>query len=234
MSERVAFFDVDQTLVSDFSGTSFLEFAAQEGLFDQEQLSTLLEARGNYEEGRLDYKQASEAWGKTIAKGLKGKRQADIQQLTAQFWEVIEPKFAPWAKDLVSLFNEKGFLTVAISGSNEELLNLYQEKLGFDRVFATQLEVNNGIYTGKLLKNLVLDEAKREVVLGISREHVLDLESSYGFGDSEHDRAFLDKVGNPVAINPGKQLRQYAAEHGWLIFNFNDSVAEEIQKALEQ
>lgn len=233
MSERVAFFDVDQTLVRDFSGITFLEFSAKNGLFDREQLNSLLQAREAYEEGKIDYVELARVWGETIAKGLHGKRQEDLRTLTKSFWREIEPKFAPWAKDLVALFNEEGFTTIAISGSNEELLDLYKEKLGFSKVFATKLEIEDGVYTGNLLRTLVLDEEKNKVIDTISRDGDIDFDSSYGFGDSEHDRAFLDRVGNPVAINPGKRLREHAEKSGWLFFEMSDNVREEIQKLLK-
>lgn len=230
----MAFFDVDQTLVRDFSGITFLEFTAKNDLFDKEQLNIILKARKDFGEGKIDYIDLAGSWGETIAKGLKDKKQEDLRTVVKSFWYEIEPKFSPWAKDLISLFNNQGFHTIAVSGSNEELLDLYKEKLGFAQVFATELEVVDGVYTGNILRNLVLDGEKKEVIDAVSRDSDIDFDSSYGFGDSEHDRAFLDRVGNPVAVNPGKRLREHAEKSGWLIFEMGDNVREEIQRLLIQ
>lgn len=234
MSKRVAFFDVDQTLVKDFSGITFLEFAAKNDLFDKEQLNILLKARKDFEEGTIDYIDLSGTWGETIAKGLKGKKQEDLRTIAKSFWSEIEPKFPSWVTGLISLFNNEGFTTIAVSGSNEELLDLYKERLGFTQVFATELEVVDGVYTGNMSRNLVLDEEKNKVIDAVSRDNDIDFDSSYGFGDSEHDRSFLDRVGNPVAVNPGKRLREHAEKNGWLIFEMSDNVKEEIQRLLIQ
>lgn len=133
---------------------------------------------------------------------------------------------------MVSFFNEKGFETILISGSNKEIVDLYKDKLGFSKIFGTEVEVKDGIYTGNLLQNTVLDVAKEKIFMKVVAEDNIDTENSYGFGDTEHDKAFLTKVGHPIPINPNPGLKQYAEEHGWQTFTFSDNVFEKIKSKL--
>ncbi len=231
---KVAFFDIDGTLIADFSGVSFLAFLAEKGKFKKENKERLLEITEKYKNGKATYEQFAESWGQEISAGLKGQKQIDISGLTNEFWKQIHPKVAFWAKDVISHFNNSGFATIAISGSPIELLNLYKEKLGFQEVYATKVEVIDGIYTDKVIINTVLVEEKGIIVDEIIAKDHVDLMASYGFGDNEHDRAFLDKVGHPIAISSESSLKHYAKEQGWPVFNFDDNVFEEVKALLQK
>jgi len=230
---KIAFFDVDGTLVADTSGVSFMIFASDKGRFLRESKELLQQARKEYIDGKVTYETFANRWKAAIGKGLKGKRQKEIYELTKEFWEIIKPKVASWAKDLIDFFNKKGFLTIAISGSNIELLMLYKEKLGLQQVYGTIAAVENGVYTGSVDENLVLGREKEIIVNNIIKTEDVDLKNSFGFGDNEHDRAFLDKVGNPIAISSESSLKHYAKNKGWPVYNFTDNIFEEVKKMLE-
>ena len=53
----------------------------------------------------------------------------------------------------------------------------------------------------------------------------LDLAASWAYSDSHTDLPFLDAVGNPVAVNPDRQLRRIAAERGWPVLRFRTAHA---------
>ena len=49
-------------------------------------------------------------------------------------------------------------------------------------------------------------KSKLEAIKEIIDEYNVDLESSYAYGDTTGDFSMLKMVGNPVAINPNKEL----------------------------
>jgi len=52
----------------------------------------------------------------------------------------------------------------------------------------------------------------------------IDLTKSFAYSDSVTDLPLLQAVGNPVAVNPDKELRKAAEEHGWPIRDFHRPV----------
>ena len=52
----------------------------------------------------------------------------------------------------------------------------------------------------------------------------IDLSQSYAYSDSITDLPMLEVVGNPVAVNPDKDLRRIAEERGWQIRDFRRPV----------
>lgn len=226
---KAAFFDIDGTLVSGFSGVSFLSFLSDKGIFANENKKRLLEVTERYKNKKATYEEFAKTWGKETRDGLKDQKQEEVIGLTEEFWPIIQPRFAHWAKDVISLFNNNGYLTIAISGSPIELLNLYKERLGLIHVFASTLEVNNGTYTGNLLLNLILSKEKSTVFNTFVSENHIDLQDSFGFGDNEHDRSFLDRVGHPIVIASESSLKEYARSKGWPVYNMKDNVADKIR-----
>lgn len=223
---KVAFFDIDGTLVEPYTIGLFLNFLAENGKFHRQNIDNFSKVTKEYASGNKTYEQLAASWGKELGEGLKGYVEQEVQAIAGKFWEIVKLRVAYWAKDIIAQFNNNGYTTIAISGSPIELLTLYKEKLGLQQVFASVAEVTNGVYTGKTSVNLVLGKEKEMIVNSIIQQEHVDLEKSFGFGDNLHDLAFLDKVGHPVAIISESNLKQYAEEKGWLIYNFGDDVSK--------
>ena len=49
-----------------------------------------------------------------------------------------------------------------------------------------------------------------------------DLAASTAYSDSHTDLPFLEAVGNPVAVNPDRELARIAAERGWEVLTFSE------------
>lgn len=233
-SSDAAFFDIDWTLIYNDSGVPFVTLLCEKGKFSKESLAKLLESYNKYRNKTLSYVEWAAAWGEQLSSGLQGYRQQDVCDIAETFWETIQSDVAPWARKLISLFSSQGFKTYAISGVNIEVIDMYRNKLGFDEGYGTEAESENGIYTGKLKQNLVLDHAKKGVFRRIVADNQIDLQHSFGFGDSEHDRAFLDDVGYPIVINPRQALRETAERNNWPIFSFHDNVNAELSNKIRR
>jgi hypothetical protein len=66
-------------------------------------------------------------------------------------------------------------------------------------------------------------EAMREV----AEQDGIDLEGSYAYTDSFTDMPMLELVGNPVVVNPDRELREAAEENDWPILEFQRPVSLE-------
>jgi len=71
-------------------------------------------------------------------------------------------------------------------------------------------------YTGKT-PCLCYKENKAKLVEEFAHKARLDLDKSYAYADSGSDIPFMKLVGNPMAINPNKELLQFAVKQEWPI-----------------
>ncbi len=96
---------------------------------------------------------------------------------------------------------------------------MISRELGFDGALASQAEVEEGVYTGRLERRLYGFE-KRVALEELANAQGLDLASSTAYSDSHTDLAFLEAVGHPVAVNPDRALRRVVRERGWPALRF--------------
>jgi phosphoserine phosphatase len=81
-------------------------------------------------------------------------------------------------------------------------------------------ETTDGIYTGRLVGDLLHGPAKAEAVRALARREGLDLTRCTAYSDSANDLPMLSLAGHAVAINPDSELREHARKHDWEIKDF--------------
>ena len=85
----------------------------------------------------------------------------------------------------------------------------------FDEVIATHMDEDaTGVMTGYLATPPLVDEARANWLSKYAHSRGADLSTSYGYGDSHADAAWLDLVGTPTAIAPDLGLYAVAREEG--------------------
>jgi hypothetical protein len=62
--------------------------------------------------------------------------------------------------------------------------------------------------------------AKAEAVTSLAAREGLDLTRCAAYSDSANDIPMLEAVGDPCAINPDRELRAHAREHGWRVRDY--------------
>jgi phosphoserine phosphatase len=81
-------------------------------------------------------------------------------------------------------------------------------------------EIEDGIYTGRLVGEPMHGEAKAVAVRALAEREGLDLQRCAAYSDSANDVPMLSVVGRPVAVNPDSELRAIARARGWEIRDF--------------
>jgi HAD superfamily hydrolase (TIGR01490 family) len=135
------------------------------------------------------------------------------------------PPFFPEAIDRVAWHASEGHPIVLVSGTLQPLaeeaarrIESQVAKLGIVaeiHVIATRLEEAAGSWTGRLLGPAIFGEEKARAVRRLAVNWGLELETSYAYGDTAHDRWMLAAVGRPTAVNPSEELARIARLHGW-------------------
>jgi phosphoserine phosphatase len=134
--------------------------------------------------------------------------------------EVVTPIIFSEALDLIEEHQQAGRLVVIVSSAPEEVVRPLGEFLGVDDVIATRPEVNErGDYTGELAF-YGYGPYKAEAIQAFAGRAGLDLTASYAYSDSVTDEPMLRAVGNPVAVNPDRELARLARDEGWPVLRF--------------
>jgi HAD superfamily hydrolase (TIGR01490 family) len=216
-----AFFDLDRTLIRRSSALALAGSFREHGVIGRGQLAKaaawqlLFAARGASAE---TVRKASED-GLMI---LKGFAVDDLRRLVADSMEsVLKPLVYQEPLDLVGSHRERGEAVYVVSATLQEIVEELARELGFDGAIGSTCEIVDGVYTGRSLR-AAHGEGKATAIRELAEQENLDLAVSTAYSDSHTDLPFLEAVGNPVAVNPDRELRRIAAERGWPVLEFAD------------
>ncbi len=127
---------------------------------------------------------------------------------------------------LLKKLQDEGYFTVAISGSQKELVEPFAKRYGFHDWIGQEWERGEEYFTGTVTKT---HTGKDKLVRQIAEKHGLTLEGSYAVGDSNGDSGMLGIVDNPIAFNPTHELLEKALEHGWKIVIERKNISYELE-----
>jgi HAD superfamily hydrolase (TIGR01490 family) len=220
---EAAFFDLDKTIVSKSSSLALTKPMYRAGLVSR---SALL--KGAY--GHLVYllvgaddKRMDKAKDAMLALS-RGWEKDEVERLVREVLiEILDPFVYQEALDLIALHRALGRRVYIVSSSPEEVVRPLAEHFGILDVVATKAEIVDGRYTGELAF-YAYGEGKAEAIQREAARVGIDLSGSYAYSDSVTDLPMLEAVGNPVAVNPDRDLRKVALDKGWQIRDFRRPV----------
>lgn len=137
--------------------------------------------------------------------------------------DVIDPFVYQEALDLMQEHREAGRGIYIVSSAPEEIVYPIARHFAADGVVATRAEIVDGLYTGKLAF-YCYGQAKADAMRSFAKKLKIDLAESYAYSDSATDLPMLEAVGNPVAVNPNRELRREAEAREWPILDFDRPV----------
>jgi len=217
----LAIFDLDNTLLANDSDYLWGQFLVDQGkvnasYYQQENERFYQE----YKQGTLDIN----AFLQFSLKPLTDNALSDLFQWRTQFIEeIIRPILLKPAQDLINQHKQRGDTLLVITATNhfvtEPIVNLY----GIEHLLATDPELIDGKYTGKVDGTPCFQEGKVIRLNHWLQETEYTLEDSWFYSDSHNDLPLLELVSHPVAVNPDKKLQQYAQSLKWPIISLRDT-----------
>ena len=220
---EAAFFDLDKTVISKSSSLALTRPMYKAGLVSRSMLLKGVYAQLVYlvlgaDEKRMD--KAKEAMT-ALSKGWEKEQVEDL--VREVLIELIDPYVYQEALDLMALHRALGRRLFIVSSSPEEIVKPLAQHFGVTDVIATRAEVEDGKYTGQV-EQYVYGEGKATAIQEVAQHQGIDLEASYAYSDSVTDLPMLEVVGNPVAVNPDRDLRREAEKRSWQIRFFRRPV----------
>jgi HAD superfamily hydrolase (TIGR01490 family) len=147
-----------------------------------------------------------------------------VEELTAigeeVFDEVMEAKIWPGTKALTQMHLDAGQRVWLVTATPVEVAAVIARKLGLTGALGTVSETVDGVYTGRLVGEILHGEAKAEAVRALAAREGLDLAQCAAYSDSANDIPMLALVGAPCAVNPDSRLRAHARANGWRVRDY--------------
>lgn len=214
----LAIFDLDETLIHGDCASLWSEQMVRLGWVDGEsflrQDRELMDAYGKGHLKMEDYMAFS-------LEPLIGRSQEEVEHLVEPWVEdFIEPIIFSEATRTIAAHRKAGDRILVISASGVHLVGPIAARLGIDEYLGIDLEVVNGIYTGKTVGTLTYREGKITRLLEWLDQEEENLEGASFYSDSRNDLPLLLKVDHPHVVNPDPVLREHAEQHGWPILHW--------------
>ncbi len=222
MSDVAALFDMDHTLIWKNSGLTSVQFARKKGMIP---LGFLLKGILKIFFYRLSLMNI-ESWYERNMEVLAGLTLNDMDRFSGQWFEtMVRKSIYQEAVQLIKDHEKRGHRIAIISNSPSFFVKPLAEELGIKDIICTQVEIIDGVLTGKLIKPLCYGKGKKEYAIKWAYNNGIDLLQSYFYTDSYFDIDLMHAVGFPVATNPDHKMRKAARQNNWQILTFKKEAA---------
>lgn len=216
-----AFFDVDNTVMQ---GASIFHLAR--GLYRRKFFTTRELVGAAYKQayfrvaGVEDPEHVADARNSALA-FIAGHTVEELEEIGEEiFDEAMAHRIWPGTRALAQMHLDQGQRVWLVTAAPIEIANLIARRLGLTGALGTVAEHVDGVYTGRLVGDMLHGPAKAVAVTALAEREGLDLARCSAYSDSANDLPMLGLVGDPCAINPDHRLRAHARANGWRIRDY--------------
>jgi HAD superfamily hydrolase (TIGR01490 family) len=217
-----AFFDVDNTMMRGASIFYFAQGLAARKFFPPGALTTFAWQQLKFRVGGKELSTAEIRTHREHALSFVAGRS------TRQFVDVGEEIYDELMADriwsgtlaLAHMHLAAGQRVWLVTATPVELATIIARRLGLTGALGTVAETVDGVYTGRLVGDILHGEAKAAAVRALAIRERLDLHRCTAYSDSANDIPMLSMVGTAVAVNPDPDLRETARVRGWDVQEF--------------
>ena len=189
----------------------------EEGLFEKSAHKEYALEYKKWHDRKGDYEDYIMAIIRAFEKNVKGVSHKDFDKCAKIVIEKYKNRIYRFTRDLIKDLKKKGYFLLAISQSPKNIIDVFCETLGFDKVYGRIYETDSsGRLTGKTVDEELISNKANMVNRAIKNQNIT-LNESIGVGDTEGDISFLEMVEKPICFNPNDKLYQHACRKGWRV-----------------
>lgn len=175
--------DVDSTLIRD----EVIELIARHaGCEDEVRDITAAAMRGE-----LDFT-ASLSRRVALFRGVPAERLEDVKN---------DVRLTPGARTLCRTLKRLGYRIAVVSGGFTQVVEPLAEQLGIDYVAANELEIADGVLTGRVVGPVIDRQAKADALQRFAEDSGIPVEQTVAIGDGANDIEMITLAGLGIAFN---------------------------------
>lgn len=227
--QEAAFFDLDKTVIAKSSTLAFGKPFYRAGFLGRRTLMKLGFAQLFYVLFGADEDQLERARDQLL-QFTAGWHRAEIEQLVEEtLEEVADPLVYAEALFLIDEHKRNGRRVFLVSASPEQIVRPIGRHIGVTEIIATRIKTDTAGFFLPELELYAMGPGKADAIRELAEREDIDLDGSFAYSDSTTDLPMMEVVGNPVAVNPEKDLRRIAEERDWPILEFQRPVSLQSQ-----
>jgi len=211
-----AFFDVDNTMMMGASIFHFARGLAARKYFTTSDLASFAWRQVKF---RVAGKESHDNIQSSREQALSFVAGRSVEQLIQLGEEIYDDLMADriWSgtRALAQMHLDAGQRVWLVTATPVELAQIIARRLGLSGALGTVAEHDEGVYTGRLVGDMLHGRAKAHAVRALAAREGLDLRRCTAYSDSINDVPMLSVVGTAVAVN-----RDEARARGWEIRDF--------------
>lgn len=217
---NLALFDLDNTLLAGDSDYEWGRFLVDRGVLGGEEYEAQNAAFfGQYKSGTLDIHE----YLIFALRPLAAHSAQELARWHGDFMRTrILPMITPQARALVRRYLEAGALCAVVTATNSFITAPIAREFGVPHLLATEPECMAGRFTGRVAGIPCYREGKirrvEQWLAGLGHR-LEDFAESRFFSDSHNDLPLLERVRQPVAVDPDPQLAAEAGRRGWPVMS---------------
>ncbi len=209
----LAIFDLDKTLINGDSDFLWGEFMSEIGAVD----SNTYQVKNQYffdqyALGKLDINEYLEF----CLEPLSQNSITTLNDWHKRFMrEKIEPIILPKAQAVVDKHRKNGDTLLVITATNSFVTSPIVARYGIDNLLATNPEMKNGNYTGRVEGEPCFQSGKINHLHKWLDKTGESIKGASFYSDSYNDLPMLELVDRPFVVNGDSKLQAIAQERGW-------------------
>tara|TARA_B110000285_G_C14861623_1_gene484836 strand:- start:19 stop:678 length:660 start_codon:yes stop_codon:yes gene_type:complete len=217
MQQRLALFDLDNTLLAGDSDHGWGEFMVSQGLVDGADYGKKNDGfYQDYLTGKLDMS----AYAEFVLAPLSQYSATELSTIHQQFMDTkVIPMIAPKTQALLQQHRDAGDVLVIITATNDFITTPIAAYLDIPHLIATPAEFINGRYTGKLSGPPCFQAGKIDKLNEWMAGYGYTIEGACFYSDSHNDIPLLALVDEPMVVDPDAKLEAHALAHGWPVMS---------------
>ncbi|MGO1693480.1 MAG: HAD family hydrolase [Marinobacter sp.] len=216
----LAIFDLDNTLLAGDSDHAWGEFLVEEGIVDAQAYRKANDRfYQDYLNGELDILN----YLGFVLQPLSIHSMDELLEWRATFMDKkVRPMLLKKADALLNSHRERGHTLMIITATNRFVTEPIADALGIDHLIATEPEMVDGRYTGGIAGTPSFQGGKVARLNDWLAATGESLDGAWFYSDSHNDLPLLEKVDNPVAVDPDPKLEEFARNQGWDVMTLRD------------
>jgi len=212
-----AFFDLDRTLLAGVSAAAFFLERLKSGRVAPKEMADSFRGALSFGLGRTGFSGMMAA----SAGAYRGLAEEVLEEIGEEvFAKRLATQIFPESRALVEAHQAMGHTVAIVSSATRYQVEPLAREMNIPHVLCTRLEVEDGVFTGRVVHPTCWGEGKAEAGRQLAAEHDLDLAESFFYTDSHDDLPLLEIVGRPRPLNPDRRLAQVAKERFWPVRRF--------------
>lgn len=213
----LAIFDLDNTLLGGDSDHAWGEFLIERGWVDAAWY------RGENDRFYADYCRGELdiiAYSEFVFSVLTREQPETLAAWHQDFMQsVVNRLILPKGRELLESHRQQGHRLLIITATNRFITAPIAAELGVSDLIATEPEVREGRYTGKVEGVPCYQDGKITRLEAWLEETGESSEGCWFYSDSRNDIPLLEYATHPVAVDPDDVLREHARAQGWPVMS---------------